>query len=99
MADRSCRAAYCTQPVLDRWQKPLFIVENGLGARDELVEADGEMPVIDDYRIDYLRAHLEQVREAIADGVQLLGYTNVGAVSTWFRRLQRRCRNATVLSM
>ena len=36
------------------------------------------MTVIDDYRIDYLRAHLEQVREAIADGVQLLGYTTWG---------------------
>ena len=64
----------------DRWQKPLFIVENGLGARDELVEVDGEMTVIDDYRIDYLRAHLEQVREAIADGVQLLGYTTWGCI-------------------
>ena len=64
----------------DRWQKPLFIVENGLGARDELVEADGEMTVIDDYRIDYLRAHLEQVREAIADGVHILGYTTWGCI-------------------
>jgi 6-phospho-beta-glucosidase len=38
------------------------------------------MTVIDDYRIDYLRAHLEQVREAIADGVQLLGYTTWGCI-------------------
>ena len=64
----------------DRWQKPLFIVENGLGARDELVEANGELTVLDDYRIEYLRAHLLQVREAIADGVQLLGYTTWGCI-------------------
>ena len=64
----------------DRWQKPLFIVENGLGARDELVEVNGELTVLDDYRIEYLRAHLLQVREAIADGVQLLGYTTWGCI-------------------
>ena len=55
-------------------------MENGLGARDELVEANGELTVLDDYRIEYLRAHLLQVREAIADGVQLLGYTTWGCI-------------------
>nr|NLI50293.1 glycoside hydrolase family 1 protein [Propionibacterium sp.] len=64
----------------ERWGKPLFIVENGLGARDELVEVDGVKTVIDDYRIDYLRTHLIQVREAIADGVQLWGYTWWGPI-------------------
>ncbi|KRK17044.1 6-phospho-beta-glucosidase [Loigolactobacillus coryniformis subsp. coryniformis] len=58
----------------DRYQKPLFIVENGLGAVDELV--DGQ--VHDDYRIDYLRQHITQMREAITDGVALLGYTMWG---------------------
>ncbi len=61
----------------DRYQKPLFIVENGLGARDE-VESDGT--INDSYRIDYLRQHLQQVREAINDGVQLLGYTSWGPI-------------------
>lgn len=61
----------------DRYQKPLFIVENGLGARDTL-EADGS--INDDYRIQYLNAHLVQVREAIADGVNLLGYTSWGPI-------------------
>ena len=42
----------------DRWQKPLFIVENGLGAVDRLVEVDGVKTVLDDYRIDYLNDHL-----------------------------------------
>ncbi len=64
----------------DRWGKPLFIVENGLGARDELVEVDGTMTVVDDYRIEYLNDHLVQVREAIADGVQVLGYTSWGCI-------------------
>ena len=59
----------------DRWQKPLFIVENGLGARDELVEVDGVTTVVDDYRISYLRDHLVQVGEAIQDGVDVIGYT------------------------
>ncbi|WP_128772280.1 glycoside hydrolase family 1 protein [Actinomyces oricola] len=65
----------------DRWNKPLFIVENGLGARDELVTgADGEPTVVDDYRINYLRDHLIQVGEAIADGVTVLGYTTWGCI-------------------
>ncbi len=64
----------------DRWQVPLFIVENGLGAKDVLSEVDGEKTVEDDYRIDYLRAHLTQVREAIEDGVDLMGYTWWGPI-------------------
>lgn len=64
----------------DRWQKPLFIVENGLGAKDVLVEVDGVKTVEDDYRIDYLNDHLVQVGEAIADGVDLLGYTTWGCI-------------------
>ncbi|MDF2468954.1 MAG: 6-phospho-beta-glucosidase [Rhodococcus erythropolis] len=64
----------------DRWQKPLFIVENGLGAKDLLVEVDGLPAVEDDYRIDYLKQHLVQVREALADGVEVLGYTTWGCI-------------------
>ena len=64
----------------DRWRKPLFIVENGLGARDELVEVDGVKTVLDDGRIAYLNDHLVQIREAIADGVNLLGYTTWGPI-------------------
>src|SRR5690606_32394925 len=50
-----------------RYGVPLFIVENGLGAYDK-VEEDGS--INDDYRIDYLREHIEQMREAIEDGVE-----------------------------
>ena len=64
----------------DRWQKPLFIVENGLGAKDQLVEVDGVATVLDDYRIDYLNDHLVQLGEAIADGVDVRGYMSWGAV-------------------
>ncbi|MEL7290318.1 MAG: 6-phospho-beta-glucosidase [Pseudomonadota bacterium] len=61
----------------DRYQKPLFIVENGLGARDE-INSQGE--VIDDYRIAYLNDHLVQAREAILDGVELMGFTSWGPI-------------------
>ena len=61
----------------DRYQKPLFIVENGLGAKDT-VNAQGE--IIDDYRISYLNDHLVQVREAIEDGVEVMGYTCWGPI-------------------
>ncbi|WP_394241276.1 glycoside hydrolase family 1 protein [Vibrio astriarenae] len=61
----------------DRYQKPLFIVENGLGARDE-VDENGEIQ--DDYRIAYLNDHLVQAREAILDGVELMGFTSWGPI-------------------
>ena len=57
----------------DRYQMPLFVVENGLGAKDT-VEEDGS--INDDYRIDYLREHIRQMYKAIEeDGVELMGYT------------------------
>jgi 6-phospho-beta-glucosidase len=57
----------------DRYHIPLFVVENGLGAVDVLKE-DGT--VDDDYRIDYMKAHIEAMRDAVdQDGVDLMGYT------------------------
>ncbi|MDO3408506.1 6-phospho-beta-glucosidase [Saccharibacillus sp. CPCC 101409] len=61
----------------DRYEVPLFIVENGLGAVDTM-QADGT--VEDDYRIDYMRRHIEQIGEAIRDGVDVMGYTLWGAI-------------------
>lgn len=55
----------------DRYQKPLFIVENGLGAVDK-IEADGS--INDDYRIDYLREHIKAMKDGMADGVEMMGY-------------------------
>ncbi len=64
----------------DRWQKPLFVVENGLGARDELVDVNGTKTVNDDYRINYLNDHLVQIGESITDGVDVMGYTSWGCI-------------------
>ena len=62
----------------DRYQKPLFVVENGLGAVDE-VKADGSID--DDYRIDYLGSHIRAMMEAVdEDGVDVIGYTIWGCV-------------------
>lgn len=72
---------YTLNRFYDRYQKPLFIVENGLGAVDQLVTgADGEPTVEDDYRIQYMNDHLVQVREAIEDGVDVMGYTAWGCI-------------------
>ena len=57
----------------DRYKKPLFIVENGIGAKD-VVEEDGS--IHDPYRISYFRAHFEQMKKAVEDGVELMGYTS-----------------------
>lgn len=54
-----------------------MVVENGLGTKDVL-EADGK--VHDQYRIDYLRSHIQAMKEAIKDGVDLIGYTSWGCI-------------------
>lgn len=62
----------------DRYQKPLFIVENGLGAND-VVEKDGS--IHDSYRIEYMKKHIEAFIAAVEeDGVELLGYTSWGCI-------------------
>ncbi len=61
----------------DRYQVPLYIVENGLGAKDE---PDAKFWVEDDYRIDYLKKHIEAMKEAIQDGVELMGFTPWGCI-------------------
>ncbi|TXC85656.1 6-phospho-beta-glucosidase [Metabacillus litoralis] len=66
----------CNQ-LYDRYQKPLFIVENGLGAVDK-VEEDGSIQ--DNYRIDYLDAHIKEMKNAIGDGVEIMGYTSWGPI-------------------
>lgn len=72
---------YILNQFWDKYRKPLFIVENGLGAVDELITGeDGQPTVNDDYRIDYLRDHLLQVEEAIEDGVCVMGYTTWGCI-------------------
>ena len=72
---------YVLNQLWDKYQKPLFIVENGLGAADTLVpDGKGGYTVEDDYRIEYMRDHLLQVEEAIEDGVDVMGYTSWGCI-------------------
>jgi len=69
---------YTLNAFWERYQKPMFIVENGFGAYDT-VEADGQ--INDDYRIAYLKAHIEQMKIAVLeDGVDLMGYTPWGCL-------------------
>ena len=63
--------------VYGRYEIPLMVVENGLGANDERSE-DGKFH--DTYRIDYLKKHIEAMKEAVEDGVDLMGYTMWGCV-------------------
>lgn len=67
---------YVLNAVYERYQKPLFVVENGFGAYDKITD---EGLVHDDYRIDYLKNHIEQMELAInEDGVDVMGYTPWG---------------------
>ncbi|AGT33814.1 6-phospho-beta-glucosidase [Geobacillus genomosp. 3] len=69
---------YSLNVLYERYNLPLFIVENGLGARD-IVEADGT--INDDYRIQYLRDHIKEMKKAVElDGVDLIGYTPWGCI-------------------
>jgi len=68
---------YILGELYGRYEVPLMIVENGLGAIDE-VEADGS--IHDPYRIDYLRRHIRSVRKAVEDGVDLKGYLTWGPI-------------------
>ena len=75
----------------DRYRKPLFIVENGLGAKDVLTE---DKKVHDDYRIEYLRQHFKCMLDAIIeDGVELMGYTSwacIDLVSESTKQMSKR---------
>ena len=65
----------------ERYQKPLFIVENSLGTQDELIEENGKKVCHDPAHIDYLRDHINAMSDAINyDGVELMGYTPWGCI-------------------
>ncbi len=68
---------YTLNEIYSRYGIPVMVVENGLGAYDEKA-ADGA--IHDDYRIDYLRQHIQQMSEAVKDGVELMGYTPWGCI-------------------
>ncbi|MCI9270619.1 MAG: glycoside hydrolase family 1 protein [Dorea sp.] len=68
---------YALIELYDRYHLPLMVVENGLGAKDEL-EEDGS--IHDSYRIKYLREHIMEMKEAVKAGVDLMGYTPWGCI-------------------
>ncbi|WP_143800059.1 family 1 glycosylhydrolase, partial [Oenococcus oeni] len=69
---------YSMNWLTEHYHKPVMIVENGFGAYDK-VESDGS--IHDDYRVDYLRAHVKQMITAVnEDGVDLMGYTPWGCI-------------------
>ena len=69
---------YALNIFYERYEKPLFIVENGFGAID-VKEADGSCH--DDYRINYLKAHIKEMKKAVElDGIDLIGYTPWGCI-------------------
>ncbi|WP_235332226.1 glycoside hydrolase family 1 protein [Paenibacillus terrae] len=69
---------YVLNELHERYQRPLFIVENGMGM-DDVIEEDGS--INDDYRIQYLEDHIKEMKKAVVtDGVDLLGYTTWGCI-------------------
>lgn len=67
---------YYLNEIYGRYHIPVMVVENGLGANDEIENGEIE----DSYRISYMKSHIEQMEEAIRDGVELLGYTSWGCI-------------------
>ena len=70
--------------IYERYALPLIITENGLGAFDK-VEEDGS--INDDYRIDFLQKHIDQIQLAITDGVKILASVH-GRPSIWFQPIR-----------
>ena len=69
---------YSLNLLYERYEKPIFIVENGFGAMDK-IEEDGM--IHDNYRIAYLKAHIEEMKKAVVlDGVKVIGYTPWGCL-------------------
>ncbi|KGO30840.1 6-phospho-beta-glucosidase [Oenococcus alcoholitolerans] len=68
---------YYLELIYDRYHLPVMVVENGLGATDK-VQADNS--IHDPYRINYIKEHIQAMDQAIADGVDLIGYTSWGCI-------------------
>lgn len=75
--------------ITNRYNLPILISENGLGAFDKLEKDD---VVNDNYRIDYIRTHIEAMQEAISDGVDVLGYCvwSFTDLLSWLNGFQKR---------
>ena len=66
--------------IYDRYQIPLFVAENGIGAYDAVEIQNGKEVIHDQYRIDYFRRHIKAMKEAVEEGVDLFGYTTWGGL-------------------
>lgn len=75
--------------ITSRYGLPILISENGLGEYDKLEEND---VIHDDYRIEYLRTHLQAIQEAITDGVEMMGYCTWSFTDllSWLNGFQKR---------
>lgn len=72
---------YILNYLYDHFHKPLFVAENGLGAKDTLViTQNGLKTVNDDARIEYHKLHIQAMAQAIEDGVEVIGYTSWGPI-------------------
>ena len=84
---------YILNYLFDHFHKPLFVAENGIGAREKLVENNGKMTVMDDYRINFHREHIAAMERAIEDGVEVWGYTTwapIDCVSAASAEMEKR---------
>ena len=68
---------YFLNEIYDRYHIPIMVVENGLGQDDKL---EIDKTVHDDYRIEYMKQHIQAMSEAVDDGVELVGYTPWGCI-------------------
>lgn len=78
--------------IYDRYEKPIYVVENGFGCDDEVV--DGKIE--DDYRIDYMRKHIEQMKLAVEEGVDCRGYLMWGPIDILSSRANMEKRYGVV---
>ena len=74
----------------------MFVSENGIGIMDEYKNRDAEGTIQDDYRVDFVRQHLEWVAKAIAEGAKCRGYHYWAVIDNW--SWANALRTVTVLS-
>ena len=77
-----------TVDALSRLEMPIYIVENGYGYDDQLVDG----VINDDYRIDYMRKHIEEMKKAVEEGVDCRGYLSWGPIDILSSRAQMKKR-------
>ena len=79
----------CCRTITSRYDLPIIISENGLGAFDKLEE---DKTIHDPYRIEYLRAHIEELKKAVADGCEVLAYCTWSCTDllSWLNGYQKR---------